>query len=78
MEFKAKMNTKTITAPGPKIDLNMWKSFTRRFFDLTRIEVNLTTLSWKPLLILKSGPGTRAGEPKINESLRKQGKPVLK
>jgi hypothetical protein len=52
------MNIRTITKPGPKIDLKPYVSFIEIFFIRSHLDKRLFRIEgWAPKLITKSGPG---------------------
>jgi hypothetical protein len=57
--FHSKINIRTITAPGPKIDLKPYVEFISIFFIRSHIDLvkYATVREWAPKLITKSGPG---------------------
>jgi hypothetical protein len=57
-DYLGKINIKTITKPGPKINLKPYASFVEVFFIRSHLDKSLFAIEgWAPKLITKSGPG---------------------
>lgn len=59
LEYKGKLNLKTITRPGIKFKLNPYKSFIWIFFKRMGY-IPMVPQKWEPKIITKSGPGVVA------------------
>jgi hypothetical protein len=57
--YLGKINIRTITAPGPKIDLKPYADFVSVFFIRSHLDISKLAKieGWAPKLITKSGPG---------------------